>query len=90
MYVSCAYDQQWWIGLVDIVNHDVQDVEIVFLYPHGPARSFAFPQREDRCIIPLKHILCKIKMPSTATGRQYTIDEDDTTKIVEAWNNFIE
>ena len=57
-YVACVYDQKWWIGLVENVNHDMQDAEIIFLHPSGPARSFSFPRREDKCLVPLAHILC--------------------------------
>ena len=67
--------------MVMAVNEEEQDVKIKFLHPHGPARSFFWPAREDICFVPFTHILTTIDMPGTATGRQYRISERDSQKI---------
>ena len=41
-YVSCFYDNYWWIGLITEVNEEYQDIKIYFLHPHGPRKAFAF------------------------------------------------
>jgi len=64
--VGCLYDRNWWIGMVMSVN----DAEVKFMHPHGPARSFFWPSREDLCYVPYTHILLSIGMPSTSTTIQ--------------------
>ena len=59
----------------------MEDAEITFMHPHGPTRSFTFPHRVDKCLIPLEHILCVIKMPSTETGCQYNVNHSDNIKV---------
>ena len=45
-YVSCLYDGLWWIGSVRSVSEcDYNDYEVVFMHPHGPSKSFKWPQR---------------------------------------------
>ena len=48
-YIACRYDNFWWIGLVDEINHEEEDFEVKFMHPHGPTRNFRWPQREDKC-----------------------------------------
>ena len=62
IYVGCLYDNNWWVGSVRSTCEEEQDVEIVFMHPHGPARSYSWPRREDVCWVPLAHILRKLKV----------------------------
>ena len=76
-YVACAYDGNWWIGLIRETSENEGDVQISFLHPHGPAASFHWPSREDICYVPLQCILRVIVTPSTPNGRQYYLDNED-------------
>ena len=76
-YVACLYDQLWWIGSVRATYVQEMDAEVQFMHPHGPAKSFFWPKREDICCVPLCHILCKISAPTTATGRRYNVITSD-------------
>jgi len=67
--------------MVMSVNDEEHDAEVKFMYPHGPARSFFWPSREDLCYVPCTHILLSIGMPSASSGRQYRISEKDLKKI---------
>jgi len=51
------------------------------MHPHGPARYFFWPSREDLCYVPYTHILLSIGMPYTSSGRQHRISEKDFKKI---------
>ena len=62
-YVTCLYDSFWWVGLVTQV-----DVKVQFMFPHGPCKTFNWPETEDSCYVPIKNILCQISSPTTTTG----------------------
>ena len=81
VYVACRYDEKWWIGVVEEVNEMEQDVKINFLHPPGPARSFRWPRRPDVCWVPTTDVICQVQAPVTATGRTYTIQEQDCRNI---------
>ena len=61
--VTCLYDSFWWVGLVTQV-----DVKVQFMFPHGPCKTFNWPETEDSCYVPIKNILCQISSPTTTTG----------------------
>jgi len=76
-YVGCLYDNKWWVGLIREKSDEEGDLLIVFMHPHGPARSFHWPAREDICWVPLQDILSIIQAPTTPNGRNYFLDEKD-------------
>ena len=82
-YIACVYDNLWWIGLVDEIDHEQEDFEVKFIHSHGPTRNFSWPQREDKCWIPKNDILAIIDMPTTVTGRTYNIKDDDYDVIIQ-------
>ena len=48
-FVSCYYDNYWWIGLIlEKVDHQ-EDSRIKSMHPHGPSPSFVWPSFEDIC-----------------------------------------
>jgi hypothetical protein len=70
-YIASMYDKNWYLGIILDVSHEFDDVLVNFMHPPGPAHSFKWPNRPDKCWIPITDVLCKIDCPSTATGRQY-------------------
>ena len=80
-FVACLYDGKWWIGYIRDTNEEHQDIQVVFMHPHGPARSFSWPEREDVCFVPLQCILCIVNPPSTTNGRSYYLDKKDKDYI---------
>ena len=84
-YVSCVYNSFWWIALVDNVDKDQGDVYVHFMHPHGPRKTFNWPQRADSCHIPVKNIVCAIQAPTTTTGRTYKICDKDYNDTVAAY-----
>ena len=86
-YVACRYGLQWWIGLVQQVDQEEEDVKICFIHPPGPAASFIWPIRNDSCLIPITDVILKVDTPNTITGQTYTIKNDEMKKINEAFLN---
>ena len=39
-FVSCLYENTWWIGLVMEIDNEQTDVRVKFMHPHGPTISF--------------------------------------------------
>ena len=76
-YVACKYNNKWWDGSVLNVDSEHNDLRVSFMTPHGPAKSFGWPRRQDICWVPLANILRILKPPLTANGRQYTLERDD-------------
>ena len=87
-HVSCLYEGKWWIGVVTEVNHEEDDVSVKFMHPHGPARSFHWPNTDDICWVPKAHIVCKIDIPETISGRQYNISKDDYANVTKTFLKF--
>ena len=46
-YTTCVYDGHWWVGSIRDTSEAQQDVLIQFMHPHGPAKRFFWPRRED-------------------------------------------
>ena len=46
-FVTCVYDKEWWVGFVLQVDEDSEQVNVSFLHPHGPSRSFKYPAKPD-------------------------------------------
>ena len=85
-YVTCVYNTFWWVGLVMDVDKEAGDVKIYFMHPHGPRKTFNWPQGGDTCYVPIKNIVYKISVPTTSTGRTYRINDDDYNKTVAAFS----
>ena len=76
-YISCFYNSFGWVGLMNKVDEEQVDVNVQFMHPHGPWKTFNWPQGSDSCYVPI---------PTTATGRIYRIyDEDYDDKMIAAF-----
>ena len=51
------------------VDEEQCDVDVQFMHPHGPRKTFNWPQVGDSCYAPIKNIVCAIQAPTTITGR---------------------
>jgi len=87
-YVACLYDGLWWIGSIRSVSDEHNDLEVIFMHPHGPASAFKWPQREDVYWVANEHILCKLQVPVTKTGRSYDLSIEDQTCINKEYTRF--
>jgi len=57
---------------------DSNEVETSFLYPHGPSKSFSYPDKSDVFVISSEDILTMVN-PTTVTGRIYAISPVEIT-----------
>jgi hypothetical protein len=77
-YVTVQYDGYWWLACVTNAMHDTEEVEVTFLHPHGPSKSYKYPTKTDNLGISIHDILTMVN-PSTATGRMYTLSQTEMT-----------
>lgn len=83
-YVACVYDNHWFFGIVEKLNHEEGDVTVNFLHPHGPATSFYWPptERVDKCNVPLNNIMSVVSIPITkGSGRMWYFREEDVELV---------
>jgi hypothetical protein len=73
-YITAKYDGHWWLGCVMQAFAEQKEVEINFLHPHGPARSFHYPRLADLLTISCVDVLTAGLQPTTSTGRAYTLN----------------
>jgi len=76
-YITAKYDSNWWLGCVLQTFSETNEVEVNFLHPHGPARSFHFPPRNDILTISCLDVLTTDVHPTTSTGRTYTLSASE-------------
>jgi hypothetical protein len=55
-FVTCVYEQKWWLGCVLQVDQEDPEVTVTLLHPHGPCSSFRYPatpadykRHSDKC-----------------------------------------
>jgi len=88
-YVACIYGNQWWISLVEKADNSEEDVCINFLHPNGPSAFFHWPSHDERCWVPLMHIISETPQPepvvAAATARKsslkYAVSEREQKNI---------
>lgn len=80
-YITAKYDGHWWLGCVMQTFPELNEVEVNFLHPHGPAQSFRFPQTTDILTVSCLDILNKTGLQPTIsiTGRTYTLTTQEMT-----------
>ena len=91
-YITCSYDDQWWLAYVLMVLMESDEANVSFLHPAGPSPSFSFPQRPDTLTIGRQQILTTVE-PLTATGRVYRLSSSEMTaasvlnnKVILNWS----
>lgn len=80
-YVVCNYHGFWWVGLVIELSTEYNDVNIQFMHPRGPTKTFYWPRNDDKCWVPAEEIVSIIETPTTNNGRMYLIADDDFAKV---------
>jgi len=71
-YITAVYDHMWWLAYVTKTMPDSGEVEVSFLVPRGPSRSFHYPTRADILVISTEDVLTVVN-PTTATGQAYVL-----------------
>ena len=88
-YIACVYDQKWYVGSIVECDEEEQDVLVSFMAQVGTSRSFKWPRCDDKCWVPLTHILVGLPVPTTtSTGRQYQFDKELLQMVQERFQRF--
>ena len=83
LYVICIYDEFGWVGIVEDIRTIEMDVKVKFMHPHGPSKQFFWPPRDDVCWIPFDKVVKVIQLPSTTSGRMYTLTDLVYQEIID-------
>ena len=78
----------WWVSLVTQVDVEQGGVKVQFMFPHGPHKTFNWPETEDSWYVQIKNILCQISSPATTTGRTYKLTDEEYNKTISACQYF--
>ena len=82
-YVTAVYDGFWWVTCVVETFPESEEIEVSFLHPHGPSRSFRYPSPKDVLVMSCKDVLTTIS-PTTATGRTYVLSLEELAAATKA------
>jgi hypothetical protein len=89
-YVAAVYDNDFYIQFIIVHNDKEGDILVKFMEKRGQDTfTFSWPQREDKCHIPLVHVLCTLPAPSLYgwSGQQYRLEH---TVIHIVCKNFLQ
>eukprot|EP00731_Ephydatia_muelleri_P027659 Em0019g532a len=82
-YVTVAYGGDCWLGYVTKVDMESRLVEVNFLHPQLPAKSYIYPRRQDILDEDPTDILTLVS-PTTATGHSYTLTSKEVSEAKRA------
>ena len=82
-FVTCMYDENWWLACVLGVCSDTNQVKLTFMYPHGPSNSFKFPHPHDINTIPMESILTLVDPRTTRSGHVYSLTKKEMSSATE-------
>lgn len=46
-FVTCVYENNWWLSRVLSKNQNEQEINVLFLHLCGPCPSFTYPRKAD-------------------------------------------
>ena len=82
-FILCSYEGHKLVGMACEVNTAHKDIEIKFMHPLCPVRSYTWLRRDDNCWVPITYIFFLLKTQSMTTGirRQYYLHNDNQKYI---------
>ena len=82
-YYACKYDNNFYFCIVSYASMEHCDVNMKFMHPNTPAKKLFWPDCEDVCWIPLNHMVCRVKPPSSGgTAQYYSFDEANIDQVL--------
>ena len=83
-YVTCMYNNNYWLAFVLDVDVENSKVKLTFLHPQGPACSYKYPATIlDVLKVPSSHILTKVNPRTATAGRTYTLTKKENQLATE-------
>ena len=83
-YVIAVYDAKWYLACVLETHPATQEIQLSFLHPEGPARSYHYPAISDILLMDSRDVLHVVE-PTTITGRVYSLSKKDTSIAMNAF-----
>ena len=83
-FVLCSYEGHKLFGMACEMNTaHKEDIEITFMHPLCPSRSYTWLRRDNICWLPITNIffLLKTQSMTTGIGKQYYLHNDDQKYI---------
>ena len=83
-FVLCSYEGHKLFGMACEMNTaHKEDIEITFMHPLCPSRSYIWLRRDNICWLPITNIffLLKTQSMTTGIGKQYYLHNDDQKYI---------
>ena len=88
-FLVAAYDNKWYVGILQEIDQSSSDFLVDFMHPHGPSHSFHWPEKRDICWIPCQHILCLVDAPMLINSRGfYQLSLKSAKNVNDAWLHF--
>ena len=81
-YITCRYEDHWWLAYIIDKDPQKQEVLVKFLHPAGPSKSFYYFTNLDKLLISKSSMLTKTQ-PTTATGRVYNLASKEQEQASE-------
>jgi hypothetical protein len=88
-FVTCLYNENWWLACVLGVCNDTKEVKLTFLHPHGPSNSFKYPDPHNIHTIPMDDILTLVD-PRTRSGRVYSLAKNEMSHVTERFHTCLQ
>ena len=87
-FVACFFDELLWVGCVISIDSNTNELLINFLHSNvGQLNHFYYPQREDKCLLPISAVASKLNSPNVScNGRKYFLDSSDFKKLQNVSN----
>ena len=67
-FVLCSYESHKLFGMACEMITAHKDIEIKFMHPFCPSRSYTWLRRDDICWLPITNIYFLLKTQSVTTG----------------------
>jgi hypothetical protein len=78
--VIYEYDRKW--RLVCVLQVNKSEIQLTFLHPSGPSKSFMYLSPPDILWVPVSKVLTEVD-PDTATACKYAISEKESCCTTE-------
>jgi hypothetical protein len=87
-FITCCFEDQWWVACVLQLDSDNETVEVTMLHPHGPCASFKHPSQQHILTISLQAVLTKVD-PRSRTGRVFTLTKKESKEATEKLKKYL-
>jgi hypothetical protein len=88
-FVTCMYDNFWWLECLLSVSEESHDVKINFLHPHGPSAPYIYTAMPHVLPLPESEILSKVSPNSTTTRCLYTLTSEETKLTTDRSKTYV-